>query len=363
MSDNNISVIEQYLGKYPWFSEGYLDLYKAMCSLEGDVGLTYLNKAASHVWSRSKLYEIYKESLIEQADADSEIVEVEIPAAVVETPAVEVEIEAPVVVAEILAVEVEAPTVEVEIPAVVVETPVVVVETPVVEVETPAVVAEIPAVVVETPVVEVERPAVVAEIPEVVVEAPADVVEAPVAEERVEPESEKPAETKPERVAVKIEERAAKPTKTPTYREYELIQLDEDEDQGRDIVFEDNSFVITENKPKFVLAGGDYFTKKDFEMIELDLSQPLDHFIAEKPTLLRSAIIGKGTKPVVINDTESAESLDDEAFYTETLASIYIEQGFYKRALDVYAKLILLFPEKSSYFATLVKEIKNKYNT
>ncbi|OFX81300.1 MAG: hypothetical protein A2X20_10420 [Bacteroidetes bacterium GWE2_40_15] len=330
MSDNNISVIEQYLGKYPWFSEGYLDLYKAMCSLEGDVGLTYLNKAASHVWSRSKLYEIYKESLIEQADADSEIVEVEIPAAVVETPAVEVEIEAPVVVAEILAVEVEAPTVEVEIPAVVVETP--------------AVVAEIPEVVVET-------------------EVPAVEVEAPVAEERVEPESEKPADTKPERVAVKIEERTTKPAKTPTYREYELIQLDEDEDQGRDIVFEDNSFVITENKPKFVLAGGDYFTKKDFEMIELDLSQPLDHFIAEKPTLLRSAIIGKGTKPVVINDTESAESLDDEAFYTETLASIYIEQGFYKRALDVYAKLILLFPEKSSYFATLVKEIKNKYNT
>jgi hypothetical protein len=342
MSDNNISVIEQYLGKYPWFSEGYLDLYKAMCSLEGDVGLTYLNKAASHVWSRSKLYEIYKESLVEQADADSEIVEVEIPAAVVETPAVEVEIEAPVVVAEIPAVEVEAPTVEVEIPAVVVETPVVVVETPVVEVEIPTVVAEILAVEAEVPTVEIE---------------------APVAEERVEPESEKPADTKPERVAVKIEERAAKPTKTPTYREYELIQLDEDEDQGRDIVFEDNSFVITENKPKFVLAGGDYFTKKDFEMIELDLTQPLDHFIAEKPTLLRSAIIGKGTKPVVINDTESAESLDDEAFYTETLASIYIEQGFYKRALDVYAKLILLFPEKSSYFATLVKEIKNKYNT
>jgi hypothetical protein len=312
MSDNNISVIEQYLGKYPWFSEGYLDLYKAMCSLEGDVGLTYLNKAASHVWSRSKLYEIYKESLIEQADADCETVEVETPA----------------VVAEVPAVVVEAPTVEVEIPA----------------------------VVVETPLVEVETPAVVAEIPEIEVEAP-------VAEERVEPESEKPADTKPERVAVKIEERAAKPANAPTYREYELIQLDEEEDLGRDIVFEDNSFVITENKPKFVLAGGDYFTKKDFEMIELDLTQPLDHFIAEKPTLLRSAIIGKGSKPVVINDTESAESLDDEAFYTETLASIYIEQGFHKRALDVYAKLILLFPEKSSYFATLVKEIKNKYNT
>ncbi len=313
MSDNNISIIEQYLGKHPWFSEGYLDLYKAMCSLEGDVGLTYLNKAASHVWSRSRLYEIYKESLIEQADVvDTPAVVAEIPAEVAEEPAVVVEIHPQIVV------------------------------------ETPAVVIDSPAVVVETPVQVVETPTVV-------IDSPAVVEETRVPEEEDEPVSEKPAEPKLER--------AAKPVSAPTYREYELIQLDEEEDLGRDIVFEDNSFVITENKPKFVLAGGDYFTKKDFEMIELDLTQPLDHFIAEKPTLLRSAIIGKGSKPVVINDTESAESLDDEAFYTETLASIYIEQGFYKRALDVYAKLILLFPEKSSYFATLVKEIKNKYNT
>ncbi|PKO98965.1 MAG: hypothetical protein CVU13_07510 [Bacteroidetes bacterium HGW-Bacteroidetes-8] len=336
MSDNNISVIEQYLGKYPWFSEGYLDLYKAMCSLEGDVGLTYLNKAASHVWSRSKLYEIYKESLIEQADV----------------------VDSPAVVAEILAEVAEAPAVVEEIhPAIVVETSAVLIDSPPVVIETPAVVEEIhPAIVVEAPAVVVDTPTVVAE-------SPAVVEETRVPEEEDEPVSEKPAEPKLERVAVKIEERAAKPANAPTYREYELIQLDEEEDLGRDIVFEDNSFVITENKPKFVLAGGDYFTKKDFEMIELDLTQPLDHFIAEKPTLLRSAIIGKGSKPVVINDTESAESLDDEAFYTETLASIYIEQGFYKRALDVYAKLILLFPEKSSYFATLVKDIKNKYNT
>ena len=61
-------------------------------------------------------------------------------------------------------------------------------------------------------------------------------------------------------------------------------------------------------------------------------------------------------------EIDTAELFDDSSFYTETLAKIYLDQGFHKRALDVYAKLILLFPEKSAYFATLVKEIKNKYN-
>jgi len=349
MSEDNILIIEQYIGRYPWFSKGYFDLYKEMCSLEGDVGATYLNKAAAHVWSRAKLYEIYKETLIVQAaNIDSEAV-------IEETDAVEVE--TPVVVIGTPAVVIESPSVEIETPVVVVDSPAVVIESPSVEVETPVVVVDSPAVVVESPSVVVETPVVVVDSPAVVVESPSVVVEsAPTV-------SEKPIEPKLERVATKIKDRLSKPSNTPAYREYELIELDEDDDPGRDIVFEDNSFVITENRSKFVLAGGDYFTKKDFEMIKLDCTQPLDNFIAEKPTLLRSAIIGKGSKPVAINETDSAETFDDEAFYTETLASIYIEQGFYKRALDVYAKLILLFPEKSSYFATLVKEIKNKYNT
>ena len=48
----------------------------------------------------------------------------------------------------------------------------------------------------------------------------------------------------------------------------------------------------------------------------------------------------------------------DEDFYTETLGKIYAEQGFSQRALEVYEKLILLYPEKSAYFAALIEEIK-----
>ena len=118
---------------------------------------------------------------------------------------------------------------------------------------------------------------------------------------------------------------------------------------------------VPDNMPRFVLAGGDYFTRKDIDQIELDRSKPLDNFIAEKPTLLRSLVRGKKAEPLQINEIDTSELFDDASFYTETLASIYTEQGFHKRALDVYAKLILLYPEKSSYFATLVKELKEKH--
>ncbi|MFA6335667.1 MAG: hypothetical protein WCX48_09005 [Bacteroidales bacterium] len=114
--------------------------------------------------------------------------------------------------------------------------------------------------------------------------------------------------------------------------------------------------------PKIVLAGGDYFNRTDFEKLELDTTKPLDKFIVEKPTLLRSnpALVKNETDSPL--ETEVEESFEDSGFYTETLAKIYTEQGFYKRALEVYAKLILLFPEKSSYFATLVQDLKSKHN-
>lgn len=128
-----------------------------------------------------------------------------------------------------------------------------------------------------------------------------------------------------------------------------------------EIVLDQITDFVPDSMPRFVLAGGDYFTRKDFEQVELDRTKPLDNFIAEKPSLLRSLVKGEKAEPHQINQIDASELFDDASFYTETLASIYTEQGFYKRALDVYAKLILLYPEKSSYFASLVKELKRKH--
>ena len=121
-----------------------------------------------------------------------------------------------------------------------------------------------------------------------------------------------------------------------------------------DVVLEKESeepvMEIQPPKPKIVVVGGDYFSKDDFAQLdegekvaEIKLGAPADN-------------MEHGTSG------EESDSLDFDSldFVTETLAKIYADQGYYDKAIEVYAKLILLYPEKSTYFATLVNEIKSK---
>ena len=54
--------------------------------------------------------------------------------------------------------------------------------------------------------------------------------------------------------------------------------------------------------------------------------------------------------------------VENEDFYTETYAAICLKQGNVSKAIKIYEKLSLKFPEKSSYFAGLIEKIKKEKN-
>ena len=54
--------------------------------------------------------------------------------------------------------------------------------------------------------------------------------------------------------------------------------------------------------------------------------------------------------------------VQDPDIVSETLARLYYQQGYSGKAVKIYKKLSLLFPEKSCYFAAQISEIKNSKN-
>jgi hypothetical protein len=60
---------------------------------------------------------------------------------------------------------------------------------------------------------------------------------------------------------------------------------------------------------------------------------------------------------------KAKESLDEQKMpVSETLAKIFELQGNFPKAIYVYEQLSLIFPEKKTYFAGLIKQVKKKIN-
>ena len=115
------------------------------------------------------------------------------------------------------------------------------------------------------------------------------------------------------------------------------------------------------------VVGGDYFSKADIDSLENKQENISLNYLkgAGSATSGCSAILGSSAAAeggASAKDESSGEiSLEiDSPLCTETLASIYAQQGYYQQAIEIYSKLCLLYPEKSAYFATLVKEVKIK---
>ncbi|PRZ25170.1 tetratricopeptide repeat protein [Flavobacterium granuli] len=78
----------------------------------------------------------------------------------------------------------------------------------------------------------------------------------------------------------------------------------------------------------------------------------IDKFIEASPKI---SPVKNGTSPIIHIDINKD---DNSHLMTETLARVYLEQKKYQKAIQAYEILILKYPEKSSFFADRISDIK-----
>ncbi len=108
--------------------------------------------------------------------------------------------------------------------------------------------------------------------------------------------------------------------------------------------------------PRKRVPGGDYFSKQDLEELAETGQGYTDLHFTPKSNLSSSLDRAAG----ILASEARPKVPDTDEVCTETLAGIYYSQGFYRRAIDIYKKLILFYPEKNTYFAALIERCKEK---
>ena len=93
-------------------------------------------------------------------------------------------------------------------------------------------------------------------------------------------------------------------------------------------------------------------TPTEAEIVRKKKLEMIDKFIESNPKI-----------PPVNKESNSVISItvteDKSYLMTETLAKVYLEQKKYQKAIQAYEILILKYPEKSSFFADRISDIKN----
>ena len=95
--------------------------------------------------------------------------------------------------------------------------------------------------------------------------------------------------------------------------------------------------------------------QNELEVIPMQHQQTIDEFLrkdAEEPVKIRL----KDTEERLQEpDERISDKIEEDQFFSETLAKIYLRQKKYTKALEIIRKLHLLYPEKNIYFADQIR--------
>ena len=143
---------------------------------------------------------------------------------------------------------------------------------------------------------------------------------------------------------------------------FELIILNKVEKKNIYVINEQQEDNLTIGKPltfdkKEEYSFSEWLSLSKVNKIDRTLKpntqQLIDNFIDKKIS------ISKPKKTAFFKPMPLArESLiENESLVTPTLAKVYLEQGYYDKAISAYTKLCLKYPEKNSLFASQIKLI------
>lgn len=109
-----------------------------------------------------------------------------------------------------------------------------------------------------------------------------------------------------------------------------------------------------------------------FNAPALSVAKPSMESAVERPEQSRSAVTGKknasqrydddvppGEEPAVTPQMLAERSIaENKDILSETLARLYVQQGYRDKAIAMYERLSLAFPDKSAYFAAEIEKLK-----